>query len=136
MNHSAGDTVHCADLPWLPLADGVRMKVIKADAETGRFSVIIRAEKDAVLPRHRHVERAEIYVIAGHGAHPQTGAYRAGDYISERRGAVHDALRFPVDTELLMICEGPSDFLGEDDTPFHRMDAQFLLAMASAPPAA
>jgi len=59
MDHSA-DTIHCNDLPWLPLAPRVFVKIIKLVPETGGFSVMIRAEPGAVLPRHKHLESAEI----------------------------------------------------------------------------
>jgi hypothetical protein len=126
------DTVHCGDLPWFPLADNVSVRIIKIDPETGKFSVIIRATRDAVLPRHRHIESAEIYIIRGHGIHPQTGTYREGDYVSERKGAIHDALRFAVDTELLMICEGPSEFIDQTGNPLYRMDAGFLQGLMAS----
>lgn len=119
-------TVHTAELPWLPLASGIGVRVLKLDRETGAFSVMIRAEPGGILPRHKHIESAEIYVIKGQGTHPQTGPYKAGDYISESRGALHDEVRFTEETELLMVCNGASVFLAGDGSVQHVMDIDML----------
>ena len=131
MSYHGGNTVHPEELPWLPLAPGVGVKVLKVNRETGGFSVMIRAEPGGVLPPHQHVESSEIYILKGQGTHAQTGFYKAGDYISEPKGAVHDALPFFEETELLMICNGPSNFLGEDGSVQHVMDIGMLDYLAS-----
>ncbi|XRM42915.1 hypothetical protein ABZX51_006124 [Aspergillus tubingensis] len=82
--HDAGFTVHCDSLEWLPLAPGVFIKIVKLVPETGEYTIMVRAEPGGLLPRHRHVESAEIYVLKGSGAHPQTGAFVQGDYVSEK----------------------------------------------------
>lgn len=123
---NGGDTVHCDSLPWLPLAPSVMVKVIKLVPETGGYSVIIRADRGGVLPRHKHLASAEIFILKGSGVHPQTGAYAKGDYVSEREGAIHDPLLFEEDTELLMISSGPSAFLGERDEVLFLMDVPML----------
>ena len=128
------DTIRCDDLPWLPLAPMVFVKVIKLDPETGGFSVMIRAEPGASLPRHKHLESAEIYILKGEGVHPQTGAFRQGDYVSERKGAVHEELPFDVETELLMICNGPSAFLGPNDEVRYLFDIPMLQRLSQYAP--
>lgn len=132
MVYEGGFTVRTQDLPWLPLARGVGVRVLRLDHATGAFSVMIRAERGGILPRHLHIESAEIYVLRGQGIHPQTGAYRAGDYISEPRGALHDALLFTEETELLMVCNGPSAFLADDGSILHTMNTGMLEHLASA----
>lgn len=129
--HDGGDTVHVDSLPWLPLAPKVMVKVIKTVPETGGYSVIIKADEGGVLPRHKHLASAEIFILKGAGVHPQTGAYAKGDYVSERDGAVHDPLRFEEDTELLMISNGPSAFLGQDDEVMFTMDVAMLEGMVA-----
>ncbi|GEM_PF-2718338 len=131
MAYAGGHTVHPEELPWLPLAPKVFVKVLKVDRESGAYSVMIRAEEGGVLPPHRHNESAEIYIIKGEGTHAQTGAYREGDYISEPKGATHDALPFTEETVLLMIAEGPSEFLGEDGNVQHVMDIGMLDYLAA-----
>ncbi len=135
MIQHGGDTIHCDALPWLPLAPQVFVKVIKLVPETGGFSVMIRAEPGGVLPRHKHLESAEIFIIKGEGEHRQTGHYRPGDYVSERKGAIHDALPFDQETELLMVCNGPSAFLGPNDETLYMMDVPMLQRLAGSAPA-
>ena len=126
MTSSGGATVHCDELPWLPLAQGVDIRVIKTVPETGAFSVMVRSVPGGLLPRPRHIESAEIYIIKGRGVHRQTGAFREGDYIAEHKGALHDELLFPEGVELLMVCAGPSEFLGADDEVVAVMDVAML----------
>ncbi|RDW76314.1 uncharacterized protein DSM5745_06306 [Aspergillus mulundensis] len=128
-DHDAGFTVQCSALPWLPLAPGVTIKVVKLVPESGEYTIMVHAEPGAVLPRHRHVDSAEIYVLKGSGAHPQTGAFVEGDYVSESKGAVHDPLPFDCETELLMLARGPSVFLADDGSDLYTMDVEMLQGM-------
>lgn len=127
--YDPGDTVHCGELPWVPLAPKVMIKIIKVVPETGAYSVIVKADEGGVLPRHRHLASAEIFILKGSGMHPQTGPYRAGDYVSEHEGALHEAVTFHEDTELLMISSGPSAFLGDDYEVRFMMDVPMLTEM-------
>ncbi|WYZ36117.1 hypothetical protein EsH8_X_000764 [Colletotrichum jinshuiense] len=128
----AGDTIHCNELKWLPLAPQVWIKLVKLTPETGAYTVMIRAEKGGVLPRHRHDESAEIYVIRGDGNHPQTGHFAHGDYVLERKGAIHDPLTFHCDVEMLMISNGPSTFIDEEGRDLYKMDIPMLRALEAS----
>ncbi|KAJ5341707.1 hypothetical protein N7541_010831 [Penicillium brevicompactum] len=128
-HHDAGFTVQCAELKWLPLAPGVFIKIVKLVPETGEYSIMVRAQPGGLLPPHRHVDSAEIYVLKGNGAHPQTGEFTEGDYVSESKGAIHDALPFECDTELLMVSRGLSVFLAEDGSDMYTMDVAMLQGM-------
>ncbi|GKZ35788.1 hypothetical protein AbraIFM66950_006583 [Aspergillus brasiliensis] len=125
----AGFTVHCDSLKWLPLAPSVFIKIVRLVPETGEYTIMVRAEPGGLLPRHRHAESAEIYVLKGSGAHPQTGAFVQGDYVSETKGAVHDPLPFEQETELLMVSRGPSVFLADDGSDLYTMDVAMLQSM-------
>lgn len=131
-HHHGGSTVHCADLKWLPLAPKVWVKLIKQWHETGAYSVTIRAEPGGILPKHRDLADAEIYVIQGSGLHPQAGTYTVGDYVSEYKGAVHNPLHFDIETELLMIAQSPSVFLDEQGNDTFLMDLKMLQDLAAA----
>ncbi|KAL4898882.1 hypothetical protein BDW74DRAFT_189888 [Aspergillus multicolor] len=115
-----------------PLAPSVWVKVVKLVPSTGEYTIMARAEPGGLLPRHRHVESADIYVLKGSGAHPQTGAFVAGDYVSESKGAVHDPLPFHYETELLMVARGPSAFLADDGSDMYVMDVPMLRGMVQA----
>ncbi|KAF3801511.1 hypothetical protein GCG54_00014726 [Colletotrichum gloeosporioides] len=130
--HDGGDTIRCNDLRWLPLAPKVWIKLVKLSPETGSYTVIVRAEKGGVLPRHRHIESAEIYVIRGDGNHPQTGHFTQGDYVSERKGAVHDPLIFEDEVEMLMMSNGPSAFIDDEGHDLFLMDVPMLQHLADS----
>lgn len=123
-------TIHVKDLKWLPLAPKIWIKLVKLYPESGKYTVVIRAEKGGVLPPHRHVKSAKIFIIRGNGNHPQTGDFFEGDFVSEDEGAVHDPLVFDVETELLMISEGASVFIGEDGSDLYTMDVSMLQDLA------
>jgi quercetin dioxygenase-like cupin family protein len=124
--NNAGYTVHTKSLPWLPLAPKVTIKIIKLVPSTGEYSIMVHAEPGGILPRHCHLENAEIYILKGSGAHPQTGEFVEGDYVSEAKGATHDAMVFGHEVELLMVSRGASVFLGEDGTEMYTMDVEWL----------
>ena len=48
------------DLPWVPWAmTGAQFKLMSANPESGRCSLMIRLEKGCMAPRHRHVGAVE-----------------------------------------------------------------------------
>lgn len=124
-----GDTVSTGSQPWHPLAPGVFMKVLRCSDETALFTVMIKAEAGSVLPRHKHLGPAEIYILEGRASHPQTGENVAGDYIYEHTGAVHEPVQFDEDVVLFMINHGPSAFLNDDDSVKFVMDVGSARAM-------
>ncbi|KAM5355075.1 hypothetical protein ACJ41O_001721 [Fusarium nematophilum] len=136
MSHNAvedgGSTVNCNALKWLPLAPKVWIKLVQASPDTGGYTVIVRAEKGGLLPRHRHLETAQIYIIKGAGDHPQTGPFNQGDFVTEHKGALHEPLAFDVETELLMISQGASVFLDDDGNDLYAMDVPMLQRLAES----
>ncbi|PNP78492.1 hypothetical protein FNYG_08122 [Fusarium nygamai] len=91
---------------------------------------MIRAEPGGVLPRHRHVKSAEIYILKGNGDHPQVEHFEKRDYVSEQEGARHDLLVFEVETEMLMISEGASAFVDDDGNDLYAIDILMLQNLA------
>ena len=124
------DIVPSGSTPWMPLGPGISYRLLRAESDSGRFTVLIRAEAGGRLPRHRHEEAAEIFILTGHGTHPQSGPFATGDYIYEARGAVHDAVDFDHDVELLMVSYGPSSFLAPDDSVVFVMDVAMVMTGA------
>ncbi|RKK92530.1 hypothetical protein BFJ68_g10746 [Fusarium oxysporum] len=93
---------------------------------------MIRAEPGGVLPRHRHVKSAEIYILKGKCDHPQAGPFERGDYVSEHEGARHDPLVFEVETEMLMISQGASVFVDDNGNDLYAMDILMLQNLAAS----
>ncbi len=118
--------VHGSELPWQQLGPGFGVRVLHTNEKTGHFTILIRAQAGSVLPRHQHIGAAEIYVLSGKGVHPQTGPFKAGDYIFEREGAIHDPVQFSEECDMLMVNYGPSAFLTPDNHPTYAMNIPML----------
>ena len=118
------------NVPWAQMFPGVEMKLLRCSTETGYWTALLRFEAGAVLPRHQHLGDSEFYIIKGAGNHPQTGHFKAGDYVFERDGAVHDELFVEEEIILYMTSYGPSAFLNPDDSVQFMLDAHVLSAMA------
>lgn len=127
MNHQdLSRIVSAGDTPWQDLASGIQMRVLRLNEHSGQFTLLIRAAPGSVLPRHRHEGAAEIYILKGKGVHPQSGAFRQGDYVFESEKAVHDPVHFHEEVEMFMVNYGPSSFLGPDDNVQHVLDVNTL----------
>lgn len=120
--------VASGETPWMDLAPGVRMRVLRIDEKRGHFTMMIHASAGSRLPLHRHEAAAEIYILKGSGVHPQTGAFKQGDYVYEAENAVHTPVDFTEEVELFMVNYGPSSFLGPDGSVLHVLDVDALKA--------
>ena len=128
MSYDKSKIVSANDSPWIDLAPGVRMRVLRVDQASGHFTLMIRAAAGSQLPLHRHEAAAEIYILKGKGVHPQTGAFREGDYVYEDAHAVHTPVDFTEEVELFMVNYGASSFLGPDNSVLYVLDAAGLVA--------
>lgn len=98
---------------WIQSGDGNEFKVLRISKETGAWSALIRAKKGQVNPPHTHLGAADFYVISG-GFDYRGGSARAGDWVYEPAGAVHEATSHPVDTVYLANVYGPVGFHDEN----------------------
>jgi anti-sigma factor ChrR (cupin superfamily) len=115
--------------PWVPIARGVDLKVLRASAETGAWTTLVRFTPKGVLPRHWHLSASEFYVLEGAGNHPQAGDFQPGDYFYEHNGAFHDEVTTEEEVILYMVSHGPSAFIAADDSVSYVMDAGSIEAM-------
>ncbi len=97
---------------WIQSGDGNQFKVLRISKETGAWSALIKAGKGQVNPPHTHLGAADFYVISG-GFDYRGGSARAGDWVYEPAGAVHEATSHPVDTVYLANVYGPVGFHDE-----------------------
>jgi quercetin dioxygenase-like cupin family protein len=81
-----------------------------------------------VNPPHTHLGPADFYVISG-GFDYRGGSARAGDWVYEPAGAVHEATTHPVDTVYLANVYGPVAFHGKDGTYSGVLDWRAVKAM-------
>ena len=118
---------HTASLPWVPWAmPGTHFKLLSADPESGRFSLIIRLERGCVAPAHRHVGAVEGLVLEG-GFHYDDAPevrYTAGMYVLERAGAVHRPVS-PEGAIMFAVFHGPIEGLDKEGNVSGRVGCEW-----------
>ncbi len=117
-------------LPWMPLVEGIRVRVLRTCAQTGTWTVLLRCDAGSSFARHRHYGAGEYYVIRGHMEY-RAGKATAGTYGYEPLGAVHDKTTFVDETDLLFTNHGPVLFLDEDDQIVGVLNHETLERMAA-----
>jgi len=105
--------IHTREQPWTDMGGGNSAIVLRVSKETGFFSMLIKAPAGQVNAPHTHIGAADFYVISG-GFDYRGGSARAGDWVYEPAGAVHDATTHPMDTIYLANSYGPIAFHGKD----------------------
>ena len=79
------------ELPWKPTqVEGIDMKVLMQDKESGLLTALFRWQPGTELPLHEHVEVEQTYVLEGSIVDAE-GEVRAGDYVWRPRGNQHVA---------------------------------------------
>src|SRR5713101_8749756 len=89
--------VRTKDQQGIDTGTGNQFIVLRISKETGAWSALIKAAADQVNAPHTHIGPADFYVISG-GFDYRGGSARAGDWVYEPAGAVHEATTHPVDT--------------------------------------
>jgi quercetin dioxygenase-like cupin family protein len=88
--HTATDDLPFAD-DWASTR-GVRLKLLMADIEGGRFAVRIRFAPGILLPPHKHTGEVHAFTLSGEWSyleHPDNPPNRAGSYLFEPPGSTH-----------------------------------------------
>jgi hypothetical protein len=107
---------------------GASFKLLGADPDSGRFALMIRFEKDARAPLHRHVGAVEGLVLEGGFHYRDDPALRfiAGSYLLERDGAVHEPVS-PEGALMFAVFHGAVEGLDRDGNVTGRIDCQWHL---------
>jgi len=131
------DTLLACDpqqLPWAPWAmKGAAFKLLGADPDTGRFSLLIRLDKGCNAPAHRHVGAVEGIVLEGgfHYADEPQRRFTAGVYLLEKDGAVHQPVS-PEGALMFAVFHGPVEGLAHDGSVAGRIDCRWHIDTWSA----
>jgi anti-sigma factor ChrR (cupin superfamily) len=94
---------------WDQRRPGVYWKVLREDGD--RKTVLVRYDRGAMIPRHRHLGDEEIFVIEG-SVSDDTGTCKAGDYARRPPGCVH-AVRSAEGALVLAIMTGGTEPVSE-----------------------
>jgi anti-sigma factor ChrR (cupin superfamily) len=78
-------------LAWQPTPfDGIEMKILYSDPETGMSTILFRMAPGAVVPMHEHTGVEQTYMISG-SLEDHEGAATAGNYVWRPGGSRHVA---------------------------------------------
>lgn len=100
-------------LPWKPTqCEGVEMKILLEDPDTGLMTALFRWQPGAKLPLHEHVEIEQTYVLEG-SILDDEGEVTAGNYVWRPAGNRHDAVA-PNGALVLGMFLKPNKFLDGD----------------------
>ncbi|HLW70560.1 MAG TPA: cupin domain-containing protein [Candidatus Binataceae bacterium] len=113
---------------WIQSRDGNQFRVLRISKETGAWSALIKAPAGQVNASHTHLGPADFFVLSGQIDY-RGGSAKAGDYIYEPAGAVHDATSHPVETVYLANVFGPVAIHGKDGTIAGVLDWRAIKAM-------
>jgi anti-sigma factor ChrR (cupin superfamily) len=130
--------IAASQMPWRAFFPGVDFKLLRASAETGVFTLLLRAVAGASLPRHRHLGAGEYYMVSGkmlvRGGKERGGITAvAGDWGYEPLSVIHDTTEFPEVSVLLFTNHGPIQFLDDKDNTVAILDWQQVQVMAQGP---
>jgi anti-sigma factor ChrR (cupin superfamily) len=100
-------------LDWIPTGGGNSLKILRVSEETGAWSALINAKAGTVNPRHRHLGPADFLVLSG-SIEYRGGFAKAGCWVYEPAGAVHDATSHSEDTVYLANVYGPIAYLNDE----------------------
>ena len=84
--------IRSADIDWEPMSgfEGVEMKVLYQDENTGLFTGLFRLSPGATIPFHEHTDVEQTYVLEG-TFQDEDGVAKAGDFIWRPAGNRHTA---------------------------------------------
>lgn len=133
MNDPFATLIDTESLEWLesPGGGGNALKVLWVSDETGAWSALIRAKAGTVNPPHTHLGPADFYVISGSMEY-RNGFARAGSWVYEPAGAVHEATSHPEDTVYLANVRGPIAYHDENGRITHVSNAESMKAALAA----
>lgn len=80
-------------LGWRPgVHAGVEIKILRADRDAGRVTLLTRLAPGTVYPHHRHDDFEELFLLAG-DVEVNGVPMAPGDYCSAAAGSIHDGIR-------------------------------------------
>ena len=105
--------VNVSALPWVPTRfQGVDLKILMEDQQTGLLTALTRFAPGAVLPDHEHVELEQTFVLEG-SLEDDEGVATAGNYVWRPAGSRHNA-RAPNGCLALSFFLRPNKFFDTD----------------------
>jgi|SRR6478735_2896826 len=125
-----------ADLPWADAwagDPGIKLKLLMADVEGGRFAVRMLFEPGVEVAPHKHSGEVHAFTLAGEWLYleyPASAPNRAGSYLFEPPGSTHTlkvADHAAEPTDVLFVIYGAMLHLGPEGEVLAVTDAESVL---------
>jgi quercetin dioxygenase-like cupin family protein len=115
-----------AEFPWVPVGEGIDLKVMRVVPDQGLWVIQNRFEPGVTIETHRHTGEVHGFTLAGCWHYAEYGVdYPAGTYIHEPAGSLH-TLSVNADnvgpTEVLFVMQGSNLVLAGDGETITRVD--------------
>lgn len=105
--------IHAAGVPWQPwVMPGVDCKLLSVNRRTGGFTCLLKVAPGEKAPVHHHLGALEIYVLEGDMSYEPSDVGRAGAYLYEPAGDIHQPL---CEAGSLLFCVFHGPIAGLDD---------------------
>jgi quercetin dioxygenase-like cupin family protein len=119
-------------LPWVPIGEGMELKVLRVVRDTGVWVVRNRFAPGVAIPTHKHTGDVHGFTLAGCWHYAEYGVrYGAGSYIYEPAGSIH-TLTVDADnreaTDVLFVMQGSNLNLAPDGSIWRVDDGPAALA--------
>ena len=114
-----------ATQPWVPLGDGIAIKVLRYSRVTGEWALYVRMQPGSKIVTHKHLAAGEFFVTKGELLY-DVGSAPAGTYGYEALGEVHSEARAERETEYLFLGRGAVAYPGADGRIDFVLDVDYL----------
>jgi len=103
-----GTIIRAAEGTWEAAADvdGIRLKALFREQETGRLTALVSMEGGRRYPPHRHVDTEELYIIAG-DLTVDTRVLGPGDYCAAVAGSMHGSVHSSDGCTFILVTTAP-----------------------------
>ena len=130
--------INTAGIPWSPFPlTGTFFKLLHLDDDQGKASFLLKIPVGCVAEVHKHLAAVEAFVVQGGFSYPGEGSVRAGDYVYEPGGMVHEpASEGDEDLILFVVAQGPVQGVNPDGSPGGLIDNDLIYQFATAGAAA
>lgn len=105
-------SIYSVEGEWNPVLDGVLVKLLSIDEETGYFTSLVRMKPGTHLPRHMHRGVEQFFILEG-DCHVHGDVLGPGDYHRAEAGSIHETTYTEGGTLFLLIA--PESFQVMDD---------------------
>lgn len=120
-------------MTWAPFPlKGTFFKLLHLDDDQGKATFLLKIPSGNVAEIHKHLAAVEAYVVQGGFSYPGEGSVRAGDYVYEPGGMVHEpAAEGDEDLILFVVAQGPVQGVNPDGSPGGIIDNDLMYRFAT-----